>query len=195
MRTDAVSVIAHGPSRSVRRLFAVTFVLIGVLVATVLSVPYRGMEALLASRLTGLITPTFNFDDRWVVEGQPGRSLILIVTAACTSSLLVGPLFFVAAWAVLQQRMRPWAVVSGLLCAMVIVLGIGTVRMSLIGLAWHSWGRSSAWVSHDVTGTVLTLLSGVIGLATLFLVAARLSPAPARRFIAEATREQPDAHE
>jgi hypothetical protein len=64
------------------------------------------MEAAMAARVTDVFTPSFSFGDRWVVEPVDGKSLILVVTASCTTSLLVAPLFVAAVWALLLRRLR-----------------------------------------------------------------------------------------
>jgi exosortase/archaeosortase family protein len=165
-----------------RGLLSATTLVAGLLVVTVWSYRYREMEAALAARFTDVFTPSFSFGSDWVVKPVAGKSLILAVTSSCTTSLLVAPLFVAGAWALMLRRLRITMTLTGLILGIAVLLTMGTLRMALIGLSWHRWGRVSAWVSHDVVGTLITVASAALALGVMLTVASRGSRTTTREF-------------
>jgi exosortase/archaeosortase family protein len=176
---------SRGPLAARAAVGAATLVA-GLLVMTSWSYRYREMEATLAAHLTDVFTPSFSFGDRWVVEPADGKSLLLVVTPSCTTGLLAAPLFVAGVWGLLLRRLRISLTMAGLVLGLAVLLTLGTIRMSLIGLAWHRWGRVSAWVSHDLVGTLITVLSAALALGVMLTVASRGSHTLTREFTDEA---------
>lgn len=187
MTVTQPSGVARGRTHaSARGLLSMATLVTGLLVVTVWSYPYRELEAALAAHVTGLVTPSFSFGDRWVVEPIGGKSLMLVVTGSCTTSLLVAPLFVAAVWALLLRRLRVSMTLVGLVLGIGILLALGTIRMAVIGLSWHRWGVVSAWVSHDLVGTLITISSAALALGTMLTIAARGSRVTRREFTDDA---------
>ena len=140
------------------------------------------MEARLASGLASLVTPSYSLGDRWVLTTAHHDTLVLVVTSACTTSLLVAPLFLVGAGALLLRRLEVRWTFAALAVGVVVLLGLGTLRMGIIGLSWTRWGTGATWFTHDVLGTLISVVSAAAALGVMLLVITRRSRVEARTF-------------
>ena len=179
---QAIPAASSRGARGSRVLLSTIVATTGLLMSTAWSSTYRVMEAHLAAASAGLAIDTNALGDRWSITTAAGDTLILVVTSTCTTSLLVVPLFVAATWLLLLQRMRPVAVLLGLATGLLVLLGLGTLRMCLIGLAWHRWGHGAIWVTHDVLGSLISVLAAAAALLVMLLVLTRSGRHEARRF-------------
>lgn len=168
--------------RVVRPALAVVLAAVGVLASTSWGHSYRVLEARVASSATSLWTQSYAVDERWVVKTAQGNTLIVVVTSACTTSLLVLPLFLAGAVALLLPRLSMRWTVAALGAGSAVLFGLGTVRLSLIGYAWYRWGVGAIWVAHDVLGTIISVISAATALGLMLLVISRKGRFAGRRF-------------
>jgi exosortase/archaeosortase family protein len=157
----------------VRIAFSAILVVTGVLCALSWNVPFRTMEASLAAGATNAFFPAQADGFRWMVGPVEQRSVILVITTSCSSSMLVTPLSLAAGWLLLLPRMAIGYTLLGYGLAAGLLVGLSTCRQVMIGLAWHEWGNVSLWLSHDFVGSLLSLAAGVIALGALFYVSGK----------------------
>jgi hypothetical protein len=94
-----------------------------------------------------------------------------VVTTLCTSSVLLVPLVLVGAWAMTVPIIRVRSVAAGLALGSTVVVALSTARLVMISLSWRVWGPDSLWVTHDLMGTVISLIAMTAGLGILIVVA------------------------
>lgn len=182
MRADH-SPISRPAAGGIGRLaIALALAAAGVLTPTLWSGRYREMEAWLAAHSTALVTPATSFGDRWLVEGRPTRSVVLVVTSSCSTGILVMPLLLAGALALMVRRIQPLPALIGLAAGLLLLICAGTVRLTMISLAWHEWGSQSKWLSHDLLGTLITLLSGAAALGVMLVIGSRRDRTSPRAF-------------
>ncbi|MEU8782891.1 exosortase/archaeosortase family protein [Streptomyces sp. NPDC048637] len=178
------------PARTARWAVALCLLAASPAVLTVWAHTYRSFEALAAGKAAGLFTSTIVLGDAFHVphsagSDSDGHGLWIAVTAACTTTILLVPLVLIAAWAVLQPRIRPAMALLGLAAGLVVLLMTGTARLAGIGLAWHWWGARSFWLSHNLVGSLISLIATVVALGVQFKVTGLRSPAARRSFGSE----------
>ncbi|MGW8552600.1 exosortase/archaeosortase family protein [Streptomyces tubercidicus] len=154
-------------------------------VLTVWNGYYRKGEAFAAGKAAGIFTSTITLDDSYHVTAAPGpygHGVWIVVTMECTTSLMLAPVALLAAWAALQPRIRPVMTLLGFSSGLAILLALGTVRLAGIGLAFHRWGESSFWLTHNLVGSLISLFSAVIALAIQLKVMSLRNSAVPRSF-------------
>ncbi|HEV8064596.1 MAG TPA: hypothetical protein VGP46_07180 [Acidimicrobiales bacterium] len=150
------------------------------------STRYREAEAWVAGRSIGLFT-TSNSDGTYFfathqISPQSASVASLNVSPECSTALLIAPLAIVAAWAMMMPRFRPAMIGAGMLAGLVMLELVGTLRLTMIGLAWHFWGSGSFWITHNLLGTVATIFSGVVAVAVQVKVLGVRTLVTGRRF-------------
>jgi exosortase/archaeosortase len=160
---------------------ALVLVGFGTAVLTVWSTAYRSIEAQLASALVGAFTPSRVYQNEWHVT-HGGGGLWFVVTYLCTSSVLLIPLVLVGAWAITMPLVRLRSALCGLIAGSAVVIALSTVRLVMISLAWRMWGNGSLWVTHDLIGTIISLIAMSAGLGTLVVLTGTWDRRPRRHF-------------
>lgn len=136
---------------------------------TVGSIPYRSLEARVAATLVSCFTPIRLYRQEWLVT-RHDAALWFVVTTICTSSLLLVPLWIVAAWAATVRLIKLRMVLAGFAAGVPTVALISTARLVMVSVSWWKWGNPSLWVTHNLVGTLLSLLAMAAGLSVQIAV-------------------------
>jgi exosortase/archaeosortase family protein len=152
-----------------RAIGALSIVAFGIATLTTWSAQYRSLEARATEAVVGLFTSTRLYRNEWhMVHGTSG--LWFAVTSVYTSSVLLVPLIAVGAWAAAMPRVKLRVVFAGFAAGAAVVVIMSTARLALIGLSWHAWGNSSLYVTHDMIGTLVSLVAMAAGVGTQLVV-------------------------
>jgi exosortase/archaeosortase family protein len=150
-------------------------------ILTFWSVAYRSAEARVASMVVGAFTSTRLYQTEWRVA-HGGSGVWFVVTSVCTSSVLLLPVVVVGAWAITMPLLRVRSVLGGIAAGSAVVVALNTARLVIISMSWRVWGGGSLWVTHDLIGTVISLVSTLAGLGTLIVVTGLRDKRAPRRF-------------
>lgn len=156
---------------------------LAIAIVTVWSAAYRSAEASAASWVVSHATPSVAVGPAFHVRHRDTGAWFLVSTE-CTTGLLMVPLLMFAAFCVVQQRLRPVMVLVGLVIGAGLLMILGTIRLSTIGLAYHAWGEQSLWATHTLVGTLISLASTLAGLGVQAVVTGWRTPRRNREFVA-----------
>lgn len=178
---------AGRPLSVLRPIAALGALALAIAIVTVWSAGYRAMEASAAATVVRIWTPSVAVGPAFCVShgSDPlatDNGAWFVVSAECTTGLLMIPLLMFAAFCIVQQRLRPTMVLAGLSAGAVLLMILGTVRLSTIGLAYHQWGKGSLWATHTLVGTLISLASTLAGLGTQAVVSGWRTPQRVREF-------------
>jgi exosortase/archaeosortase family protein len=155
-----------------RAALALVLVAVSVAVLTTWQLDFRHGEALLAHLATSGLMDSTAVGDRWVVRSGSDLA-IFIVTSSCSVSSLTVALFAFGVFQLLTGRGSVARVLSALAVGLTVLLLLGTARLSTIGVAWRHFEQASFWLTHDLIGTVISLISTVLAFAAMVLVVGR----------------------
>jgi exosortase/archaeosortase family protein len=159
----------HWLARFRRTVSAVSLVAFGVATLTTWSSPYRSLEARATEAVVGLFTSTRLYRNEWhMVHGS--RGVWFAVTSVCTSSVLLVPLIAVGAWTAAMPLVKLRVAFAGFATGGIVVVFMSTARLALIGLSWHAWGDASLFVTHDLIGTLVSLVAMATGVGVQLIV-------------------------
>lgn len=105
------------------------------------------------------------------------------VTPECTSAWLLAPLLGLAAVLAFGRRLTLRAVIIATAVTAGFLFAVNILRLTLILLAIHWWGYDGYKWSHEVYGSLVTIIGTCVGLGLFVLLVVRLS----RRQLAPAT--------
>ncbi len=139
---------------------------------TAWSAAYRAVEARVAAIVVSTITPARVHHDAWrVANGR--RAVWFVVTNACTSSVLLVPIAVIAAWCLVVPTVRARSALVGAATGAIVMVGVNTLRLAGVALAWWRWGTSSLLVTHDVLGTVMSIGAAAVGITMQLRITSR----------------------
>jgi hypothetical protein len=150
------------------------------LIATALLVfeyQFRHIEAMTASAMIGLLTPTVAATKApiiWFGLGQPG-AFGLVITPDCSSALLLVPLCLLGIGLMIPRRLHAGRVAGGLGGAAMLLVGGNMARIAVIALAVRIAGLGLGYqVGHLIIGSLVSIIC--IAASLVFLAWAITSP-------------------
>ena len=139
--------------------------------------PFRHLEAVAASAMIGLTTPTLAATKApiiWFGLGQPG-AFGLVITPDCSSALLLVPLCLLGIGLVIPRRLHAGRVAGGLGGAAVLLVGGNMARIGVIAVAVRIAGLGLGYqVGHLIIGSLVSIIC--IAVSLVFLAWAITSP-------------------
>jgi hypothetical protein len=148
--------------------------------ATVLLVfeyQFRHIEAVAASAMIGLTTPTLAATKApiiWFGLGQPG-AFGLVITPDCSSALLLVPLCLLGIGLMIPRRLHAGRVAGGLGGAAVLLVGGNLARIGVIAVTVRIAGLGLGYqVGHLIIGSLVSIIC--IAASLVFLAWTITSP-------------------
>jgi exosortase/archaeosortase family protein len=166
---------------ALRAVAATSVAAFGAATLTIWAVPYRDLEARAASALVNPFTPTRLYQNEWHVN-HGGVGTWFVVTFLCTSSVLLIPILLVGAWAATMPLVRLRSALAGMVTGIGVVVTLNTLRLAVIALSWSRWGDPSLWVTHDLIGTLVSLIAMTAGVGTQVIMTGATARAETRQF-------------
>jgi exosortase/archaeosortase family protein len=75
--------------------------------------------------------------------------------------------------------------IAGFASGGTVVVTMSVARLAVIGLSWHAWGDASLWVTHDLIGTLVSLVAMAAGVGIQLVVTGSWDRGERRAFDAE----------
>jgi hypothetical protein len=138
---------------------------------------FRHLEAVTASAMIGLMTPTLAATKApiiWFGLGQPG-AFGLVITPDCSSALLLVPLCLLGIGLMIPRRLHAGRVAGGLGGAAVLLIGGNMARIGVIAVAVRIAGLGLGYqVGHLIIGSLVSIIC--IAASLVFLAWTITSP-------------------
>ncbi|QXC59677.1 glycosyltransferase [Aquihabitans sp. G128] len=136
----------------------------------------RTLEATAVRPLFDLVTPggSLAVGDRLYYNlGAPGRPYAVGITAMCSVTALLVPLFALAAFLVAVGRFRLRRAIEGLVGSVLVTFVSNALRLGMLGYARDRWGMEGFDVAHHLVGAVFGLIGFAAGVLVLVRAGAR----------------------
>jgi len=134
---------------------------------------FRDLEAVVTARLYGMVTPALAAHGApivWFGLGRP-HAFGLVVTADCSSALLVAPLCVLGIALAVPRKLALRRVCAGLAAAAALLVTGNIARIGVIAAMVHFYGMGTGYqLGHLVLGSLLSVLSIATSLVVLVAV-------------------------
>jgi len=173
----------HFRAGSLSRLL-VSLALLGAGVGLLLVQPQiRAMESLIASWVA------INVLDMTIVH-QAGTAVMYLtlpeqgattswigleITPECTVALLIAPLIILSAGLVLGRRLSIRALLIATLVTAVLFVVVNLIRLLVIAGATHLWGLSAFRWTHEIYGSLISIVGVCLGIVVFLKLLNRLT--------------------
>lgn len=108
-------------------------------------------------------------------DGSVTQWIGLKVTSECTVALLVAPLLGLAAMLILGRRLSIRAVLVATLLATLLFVAVNSIRLLFIAGSTHEWGLSAFRWSHEIYGSIISIVGICVGILVFLKLLTRLS--------------------